>query len=70
MPPRIGRESCKVEFGGMFWDSRVGSEQVDVRWRPASVTRSVDAGIEVRRERSWQRVKIEVDGGREREMTV
>lgn len=54
----------------MFWDSRVGSEQVDVRWRPASVTRSVDAGIEVRRERSWQRVKIEVDGGREREMTV
>lgn len=71
IPPRIGNERARVEFGRMLSEDNVGSGEDDelARWRPTWVMRREEAGRDVRRERRWRRVVMEVDGGMERGMT-
>ena len=67
MPPRRGSDSVKVEEGAMERVDSVGggwaSVVAGVRCLPARWRRRFDGGREVRRDRSWRRVSIEVDDG-------
>ena len=64
----MGSVRLRVELGKMLRDDSEGSvdDEDEMRWRPACVRRSEDAGREVLRERSCRRVATVVDGGRDK----
>lgn len=63
-PPRRGNVTWRVALGGMARVDRERGALVEVvRCFPAWTRRRVDGAAEVRRERRWRRVEMEVEAG-------